>query len=406
MIITAAVTGAAAAVAFDIPFEEGFLIGAVIAPTDPAILIPLFERLQVRPKVVQTVIAESALNDPTGAVLALTIAAFILEGGGSGASAVGDFVSGLAISTALGIVLGLLLALVVSERRFGDLARVPRHRGRARCRSRLRLHRRGRRERLLGAFIAGPDRRQHRASWVSACRSLHGRRSTSSRRLTADIVVLLVFIVVGGNLPLGTMADNLLPALAVLAILLFVARPLTVLACLLPDRRGRWTRNEMVFVGWTRETGVVPAAVAGLLLAMGVPNEDEMVTVLALAIVVTLGLQATTKAWLAERLGLLEQPAMKALEEPDGARPPAPGLRMASTWSPARSSVAPTAISAWPSRMTEMRRVSSGSLNSSMRLPSAFEPRTISTSTISRFSLRSSSRWTARAREPRARSKP
>jgi cell volume regulation protein A len=80
----------------------------------------------------------------------------------------------------------------------------------------------------------------------------------------------------------------------------------------------------MVFVGWTRETGVVPAAVAGLLLAMGVPNEDEMVTVLALAIVVTLGLQATTKAWLAERLGLLEHPAMKASEEPDGARPPAP----------------------------------------------------------------------------------
>jgi hypothetical protein len=46
--------------------------------------------------------------------------------------------------------------------------------------------------------------------------------------------------------------------------------------------------------------------------------------VLALAIVVTLGLQATTKAWLAERLGLLEQPSMKALEEPGGARPPAP----------------------------------------------------------------------------------
>jgi hypothetical protein len=46
--------------------------------------------------------------------------------------------------------------------------------------------------------------------------------------------------------------------------------------------------------------------VAGLLLAMGVPNEDAMVTVLALAIVVTLALQATTKPWLAERLGLLE----------------------------------------------------------------------------------------------------
>ncbi len=118
--------------------------------------------------------------------------------------------------------------------------------------------------------------------------------------------MLLVFITLGANLPLGTMAENLLPALAVIAVLLFVARPLTVLACLLPDRRGRWTRNEIVFIGWTRETGVVPASVAGLLLAMGVPNEDEMVTVVALAIVVTLVLQTTTKAWLAKRLGLLE----------------------------------------------------------------------------------------------------
>jgi NhaP-type Na+/H+ or K+/H+ antiporter len=42
---------------------------------------------------------------------------------------------------------------------------------------------------------------------------------------------------------------------------------------------------------------------------MGVPNEDEMVTVVALAIVVTLVLQTTTKAWLAERLGLLERPS-------------------------------------------------------------------------------------------------
>ncbi len=84
VVITAVVAGAAAAVVFDIPFEEGFLIGAVIAPMDPAILIPLFERRRFWPKVVQTVIAESALNDPTGAVLALTIAAFILGSDESG----------------------------------------------------------------------------------------------------------------------------------------------------------------------------------------------------------------------------------------------------------------------------------------------------------------------------------
>ena len=82
VLITAFVTGTVAAVAFDIPFEAGLLIGAALAPTDPAILIPLFEHMRIRPKVVQTMISESALNDVTGAVLALTLASFVIEGGG------------------------------------------------------------------------------------------------------------------------------------------------------------------------------------------------------------------------------------------------------------------------------------------------------------------------------------
>jgi len=66
VLLTALVTGAVAALAFDLPIEAGLLVGAVLAPTDPAILIPLFERLRIRAKVSQTIVAESALNDVTG----------------------------------------------------------------------------------------------------------------------------------------------------------------------------------------------------------------------------------------------------------------------------------------------------------------------------------------------------
>ena len=45
VVITALVTGTVAAVAFDVPCSTGLLIGAVLAPTDPAILIPLFDRI-------------------------------------------------------------------------------------------------------------------------------------------------------------------------------------------------------------------------------------------------------------------------------------------------------------------------------------------------------------------------
>ncbi len=42
VILTALLTGAVAALVFGLPFEQGLLIGAVLSPTDPAILIPLF----------------------------------------------------------------------------------------------------------------------------------------------------------------------------------------------------------------------------------------------------------------------------------------------------------------------------------------------------------------------------
>jgi cell volume regulation protein A len=308
VVITALVVGAAAALAFDLPFEQGFLIGAVVAPTDPAILIPLFERLRVRPKVVQTVVAESALNDPTGAVLAVTIAAFILEGEDSVAGAAGEFLADLGLSVALGLALGLLLLLAVSERRFGMWRESPALvAGLAVAAGYVSIDYAGG-SGYLGAFIAGLIVGNSERFGLAARETVR-REIGYFAGFATRVVVLLVFLVLGANLPLDTIADEALPALAVIAALLFLARPLTVLVCALPDRRAGWTREELTFLAWTRETGVVPASIAGLLVAQGVPAEDELVTVVALAVIVTLVLQATTKGWLARRLGLLDEAA-------------------------------------------------------------------------------------------------
>ncbi len=119
VILTALVTGAAAALVFDLPFEQGLLMGAVLSPTDPAILIPLFIGSKLRPKVAQTVVAESAFNDPTGAVLALAIAGSLLSGQNSITGPAGDFVQQLALSTAGGIIAGVVLSAAISSQRTG-----------------------------------------------------------------------------------------------------------------------------------------------------------------------------------------------------------------------------------------------------------------------------------------------
>ncbi len=305
VVITALVAGSVAAVAFDVPFSTGLLIGAVLAPTDPAILIPLFDRLGLRQKVEQTAIAESGLNDATGAVLALVFAGVVLTGESSVSSPALDFVEELAISTALGVGFGILLSLVVSDRRAGvwkesaAIAVVA-----VVALGYFSIDSAGG-SGYLGAVIAGfivgnMDRLR------LGMHSAHERDMRVLVDTIVDVVVILVFITLGANLPWGDIRDNLWPALAVVAALIVVARPLTVLLCLLPDRRGRWSRGEIVFLSWTRETGVVAAALAGLMVGLDVPDAELIVTTVALAIVVTLAVQTTTKPWLGRKLGLDE----------------------------------------------------------------------------------------------------
>jgi len=89
------------------------------------------------------------------------------------------------------------------------------------------------------------------------------------------------------------------------AVLMFVARPVTVFACALVDRRARWSFKEMLFMCWTRETGVIPAALAGMLVGMKAPGAEMIASVTFVAILMTILIQATTTKWLGAKLGLL-----------------------------------------------------------------------------------------------------
>jgi potassium/hydrogen antiporter len=305
VIVAALITGAAAAVVFDVPFEVGFLIGAIVAPTDPAILIPLFERLRIREKVAQTVIAESAINDVVGAILALTLAGMVIEGNGSVTGPVEEFLIDLCVSTGLGIGFGLALAVVISNRRAGIWRESPMIAVFAVIAGAYFSIETAGGSGYLGAFIAGLMVGNTDVLRLGMHES-HERALHSFTTIVTDLVVIFIFVAIGVNLPLDSIPDEALPALATLAVLIFLARPFTVVAALLLDRRGRWQREEIVLVVWTKETGVVPAALAGVVIAEGVPYESEIITVVALAVILTLVLQASTKGWLAQRLGLSE----------------------------------------------------------------------------------------------------
>jgi potassium/hydrogen antiporter len=306
VVITALIVGVTAHFVFDLPWNVAFLVGAVLSPTDPAILIPLFVRSRLKPKVAQTVIAESAFNDPTGAALALTFAGVVLTGNNSISGPAGEFLVDLGISTVIGIVAGVVLSAAISSDRMGVwreseaiavLAVI--------TISFFSLDTAGG-SGYLGAFLAGLIVGNARELGLADKSQPHAEEVRQFAFNLADLVTLIVFMVLGANIPFAELGDNLLPALAVLATLMLVARPIVVVTCAMPDRAARWSRNELLFLCWTRETGVVPAALVGVLAGLGVPNGDVFASVVALAIVLTLLLQALPARWLAGRLGLLE----------------------------------------------------------------------------------------------------
>ena len=55
------------------------------------------------------------------------------------------------------------------------------------------------------------------------------------------------------------------------------------------------------------EARVVAAALAGLMVARDIPDAELIVATVAVAIVLTLSIQTTTKTWLGRRLGLDER---------------------------------------------------------------------------------------------------
>ena len=126
-------------------------------------------------------------------------------------------------------------------------------------------------------------------------------------RETGLIPAALAGLLLGAQVDFALIGQHAIGGAAVVAVLMLIARPITVFLCALPDRRARWSIREMLFMCWTRETGVIPGALAGLLVGMGAPEAKIIASVTFLAILITILVQATTTRWLAGKLGLLEE---------------------------------------------------------------------------------------------------
>lgn len=305
VLITAAITGLAAHYILGVPMIIALLLGACLASTDPATLVPIFKQVPIRDRVAQTVMSESAFNDAMGAIVTFTVLAVAM---GTGDFSLGQATSELLQQAGLGIVVGGLAgygaAFVIGHDRYDFLVEYA---------PLVTLMA------VVGAYMSADQMHASGFMAVFVFGILIGNKDIfgftmaheEEKRLeeyvmtTALIMRLFIFILLGAQVDFTLMNKYLVGGGAVVAVLMLVARPLAVFICAGPDRRTRWSLKELVFMCWTRETGVIPAALAGLLLGAKAPGAEMIASVTFIAVLMTILIQAPTTAWLARRLGLL-----------------------------------------------------------------------------------------------------
>ncbi|WP_050044026.1 sodium:proton antiporter [Bradyrhizobium sp. LTSPM299] len=305
IMMTAAITGFAAHVILGIPLIVAFLLATTIASTDPATLVPIFRQVHIRDRVAQTVMSESAFNDAMGAIITFSILGVATGSTFSLSASLFGLIEHSVIGIVAGIVLGTLAALLIAHEKWAFLAEY------APVVTVVAV---------IGAYFAAEGMHASGFMAVFVFGIVLGNKESFGFRMepgeaerldefvltTAFILRLFIFILLGAQVDFALMKQYWLGGVAVTLVLMFVARPATVFLCALPDRRARWSFAEMLFMCWTRETGVIPAALAGLLLGMKAPGAEMIASVTFIAILMTILIQASTTRWLAQRLGLLE----------------------------------------------------------------------------------------------------
>ncbi|MBN8047362.1 cation:proton antiporter [Paraclostridium bifermentans] len=291
---------------FEISSISALLAGAIIASTDPATLVPIFNSVKIKDKVKQTVISESAFNDATGAILTSAVITIILSGKFSFQENIYNLSIMIILGVIVGVITGILLLKLISDKPYGVLREF------APIVS------------VLSVIISYEVATKLGGSGYMACfivGIINGNKKNfkiwlTQRSYDTDLNVvetlgtvcrMMIFIILGSQVNLQVLMKYLLPSLLVVVGLIFIARPISVLICTIFDKKAKWSRNEILFMMWVRETGVIPAALCGIITTMKIPGYEIISSIVFMTILITLIIQGSTTKYIAGKLGLLEE---------------------------------------------------------------------------------------------------
>ncbi|MBX3701883.1 MAG: potassium/proton antiporter [Dokdonella sp.] len=285
VMLSAVLTGMAASWLLHLEPAYGFLVGAVVASTDAAAVLFLLRAggLQLRERVGATLEIESSANDPAAILLTMMLVEYVTTPAGlSPLALLREFVVQFGIGSIAGVVGGGAIARGLNHLQFGHaLAALFALAGAVLVFGITgQLGGSG----FLAVYIAG----------LVVANRVRGGLSNLLGTLDAAtwLCQIAMFLVLGLLASPRALLTWLLPALGVAAFLMFVGRPLAVIACLAPLRR--YGKREIAFISWIGLRGAVGIFLASIPMLAQLPNAQLVFNVAFVVVLVSLLVQGWT----------------------------------------------------------------------------------------------------------------
>ena len=290
--LTAGVVAVAAHYVLGFTWIESGLIGAAVAPTDPAVTFSVFGAREIRGRSGTILEGEAGVNDPVGIALMIGMIELASEEDGSLWVVAEEFAIEMALGLVVGIAGALLLQPVFRRVLLTGPALYP-----------IRVLAGAGIIYGLAAMIGGSGFLAVFVAGVVLGDSAMPRKGEieSFHSSLAGLAEIAVFVALGLTVTVGDL-DTLeiwAKGLGVALILAFVARPLTIFPLLLP---ARLTNAERLFVSWGGLKGAVPILLGALAVLAAVDGSSELYGIVFIVVVFSVVVQGVSLPFVAKKL--------------------------------------------------------------------------------------------------------
>lgn len=306
-LITWALIAIASHLIIELPVELAALFGALVVVTGPTVIIPMLRTLRATSRIANVLRWEGIIIDPIGALMAVLVFEWIISSQqASGLISHTALLFGeiILVGSALGAFTAFLLAFVIRRHwlpkylhAFGTLALVLT----TFTFSNHLAHESG----LLAVTVMG--------IWLANAKGIHIEEILSFKENLTILLISGLFILLAARLNLDHLIALGLPALALLAVIQFIVRPISVGLCSIGSDLS-W--QEKSLIAWVGPRGIVAAAVSAFFALRLEENgyaNAELLTALTFSVIIgTVVFQSATARFVAQKLGVTE-PESKGL---------------------------------------------------------------------------------------------